>query len=317
MVCACFFFSPQACYLLRNWTDEFAGAEVVRTRDPVVLASLSLVCDVGAVYDAATHRYDHHQRSFNEYFSVAHESISKLSSAGLIYKHFGREIIGRIVGMPLTPSQLDVLYHKVYEDFVLALDACDNGVSQHDGVPRYRIGTSLPSRVGNLNPEWNEEPSQVNVSERFAAAMEMAGNEFVAFVRKVWTAWWPARAIVLESLVSSLEIDASGQLLVLQHFCPWKDHLLEIEHEQCIAGRTQYVLYADAGGSWRIQAVPIRADSFDNRRPLPAPWMGIRDEALSTLTGIPGCVFVHANGFIGGHKNYEGALQMARKALHM
>ena len=33
------------------------------------------------------------------------------------------------------------------------------------------------------------------------------------------------------------------------------------------------------------------------------------------VSGIPGCVFVHASGFIGGNATLEGALEMARKAL--
>lgn len=48
---------------------------------------------------------------------------------------------------------------------------------------------------------------------------------------------------------------------------------------------------------------------------LPDPWCGLRDKQLSQLTGIPGCVFVHANGFIGGNETYSGVLQMAAQAL--
>lgn len=44
-------------------------------------------------------------------------------------------------------------------------------------------------------------------------------------------------------------------------------------------------------------------------------WRGIRDEELSKLSGIPGCIFVHASGFIGGNINREGALEMARVTL--
>ena len=51
--------------------------------------------------------------------------------------------------------------------------------------------------------------------------------------------------------------------------------------------------------------------------PLLEVWRGIRDEQLSELSGIPGCVFVHANGFIGGNVSYEGALKMAQKTLEM
>lgn len=36
---------------------------------------------------------------------------------------------------------------------------------------------------------------------------------------------------------------------------------------------------------------------------------------LSDLTGIPGCIFVHAGGFIGGNDTKEGVMAMARKAL--
>lgn len=67
----------------------------------------------------------------------------------------------------------------------------------------------------------------------------------------------------------------------------------------------------------RPQAVSKTASSFENRRSMPAAWRGIRDAALSSLSGIPGCVFVHAGGFIGGNDTYEGALAMARASLTM
>jgi hypothetical protein len=35
-------------------------------------------------------------------------------------------------------------------------------------------------------------------------------------------------------------------------------------------------------------------------------WRGIRDTELSKVSGIPGCIFVHASGFIGGNSSYEG-----------
>jgi uncharacterized UPF0160 family protein len=61
--------------------------------------------------------------------------------------------------------------------------------------------------------------------------------------------------------------------------------------------------------------MPVSVDSFENRKPLPAEWRGLRDKELSVKAGIPGCVFVHAAGFIGGNKTYEGAVRMAQKAL--
>lgn len=37
----------------------------------------------------------------------------------------------------------------------------------------------------------------------------------------------------------------------------------------------------------------------------------------SAACGIPGGVFVHASGFIGGNDSLEGAVAMAAKALEM
>ena len=44
------------------------------------------------------------------------------------------------------------------QEFIEAIDAIDNGISQYDTDirPKYRVGTDLSSRVGHLNPAWNE-----------------------------------------------------------------------------------------------------------------------------------------------------------------
>lgn len=79
-----------------------------------------------------------------------------------------------------------------------------------------------------------------------------------------------------------------------------------------------YVLYPESeapNAKWRIQCVPKSTDSFENRKSMPEAWRGVRDEELSQVSGIPGGVFVHAAGFIGGNATYEGVLEMARKSI--
>ena len=76
-----------ACWLLRQ-TATYQNSPIRRSRDTAVLDSLPIVVDVGATYNPATNRYDHHQRGFTETFSPDHPI--KLSSAGLVYKHFGQ-----------------------------------------------------------------------------------------------------------------------------------------------------------------------------------------------------------------------------------
>jgi len=82
------------------------------------------------VYDLSKDRYDHHQRGFDEVFG--HGFVSKLSSARLIYKHFGLEIISKdIVRDPRHPN-VECIYLVVYKSFVEAIDAINNGINMYD-----------------------------------------------------------------------------------------------------------------------------------------------------------------------------------------
>ena len=75
----------------------------------------------------------------------------------------------------------------------------------------------------------------------------------------------------------------------------------QLEEELALSQKVLFCLFKDEReGKWRIQAVSVSATSFDNRRSMPTAWRGLRDDKLSEVAGIPGCVFCHANGFIGG-----------------
>ncbi|KAK4261742.1 hypothetical protein QN277_004699 [Acacia crassicarpa] len=306
------------CFMIRL-SDKFSNAEIVRTRDPQVLEGLDAVLDVGGVYDPSQDRYDHHQKGFEEVFG--HGFSTKLSSAGLVYKHFGREIIAKELKVNEEYPDVHRLYLAVYKSFMEAIDAIDNGINQYDTdqPPKYVNNTHLSSRVGRFNLDWTDpDQSQEKENEAFQRAMSLAGSEFLDSVRFHAKSWLPARSIVMETLEARHAVDPSGEILVLTKFCPWKLHLFELEMEMKIDPPIKYVLYEDERSkNWRIQAVAVAPDRFESRKSLPSQWRGLRDDELSRVSGIPGCVFVHMSGFIGGNQNFEGALSMARAALKM
>lgn len=305
------------CFLLQQ-TAKFTGAEVVRTRDPAVLAELDVVIDVGGVYDPETDRFDHHQRGFTEVFG--HGFVTKLSSAGLVYKHYGREIVAKTMGLDSSSPEVEEVYLTLYKNFMEAIDAIDNGVNQWDSEapPKYLNNTHLSARVGGLNPAWNEDSSDATLAAGFQAAIALTGAEFTDALSYLAKSWLPARALVLADLQARTQIDPSGQIMKLNSYCPWKEHLYQLEEELGISGEVKYVLYEDEREKkWRIQAVGVAPGSFESRKALPVAWRGFRDGELSSVTGIPGGVFVHASGFIGGNDTYAGALEMAKKALTM
>jgi len=61
---------------------------------------------------------------------------TKLSSAGLVYLHFGHKVLAQILGLPVDDHITDKIYNKLYSNFIQELDAIDNGISQTDGEPR-------------------------------------------------------------------------------------------------------------------------------------------------------------------------------------
>ncbi|EEF43430.1 Protein MYG1, putative [Ricinus communis] len=306
------------CFMIRL-TNKFSNAEIVRSRDLQVLESLDAVLDVGGVYDPVHDRYDHHQKGFEEVFG--HGFTTKLSSAGLVYKHFGKEIIAKELQLDEGHPNVHRLFLAIYKSFMEAIDAVDNGINQYDTdkPPRYVNNTHLSSRVGRLNLDWIEpDQSPEKENEVFQRAMTLAGSEFLDSLHYHAKSWLPARSIVMECLEARSDVDPSGEIMVLATFCPWKLHLFEIEEELKIEPSIKYVLYQDDRSKhWRVQAVAVAPDRFESRRALPAQWRGLRDDELSRESGIPACVFVHMSGFIGGNKSYEGALAMARAALKL
>uniref|UniRef100_A0A8C6W703 Melanocyte proliferating gene 1 n=1 Tax=Nannospalax galili TaxID=1026970 RepID=A0A8C6W703_NANGA len=306
-----------ACALLRL-LPEYRDAEIVRTRDPEKLASCDIVVDVGGEYDPQRHRYDHHQRTFTETMSSLCPGKpwqTKLSSAGLVYLHFGHKLLAQLLGTSEEDTVVDTLYDKMYENFVEEVDAVDNGISQwEEGEPRYALTTTLSARVARLNPTWNQ-PNQ-DTEAGFRHAMELVQEEFLQRLNFYQHSWLPARALVEEALAQRFKVDPSGKIVELaKGGCPWKEHLYHLESELSPPVAISFVIYTDQAGQWRVQCVPKEPHSFQSRLPLPEPWRGLRDEALDQVSGIPGCIFVHASGFIGGHHTREGALSMARATL--
>lgn len=310
-------------WMLRQ-TPEYRNSNVIRTRDLQVLEPLGIVIDVGGVYDHENRRYDHHQRGYDERFDEGKEGktgrCTKLSASGLVYRHYGKDII-RAYYPSLSEEHLELVYKKLYNSLLEALDAVDTGVEMApEGVELvYKDATGLSSRVGRLNPRWNEVDANGNApdpDERFELASNICGEDFLAVLTKIAESDIPARDFVEKALLERKEIDPSGEIIKFHSGgLPWKGQLYELEKKHSVDPLVKFVLYTDQAGMWRVQAVTVEGTLFENRLSLPEEWRGVRDQDLEGVTKIPGSRFVHAAGFIGGNDTFEGALEMARVAL--
>ena len=313
-------------WLLRQ-LPKYKNSKLVRSRDNAVLEKLDIVIDVGGCYDHSKLRYDHHQRGFFETFDgdvgvakgpedATGVFKTKLSVTGLVYKHYGREVIQALYPY-LIGQRLEAVYLKLYKDMIEGIDAIDNGIEVCDN-PRYREGTGLSRRIARLNPRWNELPKldQKGEDAKFESACSLAGEEFSEQLRCLTESWLPARDLVEAALLNRKNVDSCEQILCFERGgMPWKQHLYELEREHQVTSKILFVLYPDQSGMWRVQAVTVEGTAFKNRLSLPEAWRGLRNEELTSVSKIEGCCFCHNAGFIGGNKTMEGALKMAKETI--
>ena len=258
------------CWMLKC-LPKYASAPIVRSRDPKVLEPLEIVIDVGGIYEHGKLRYDHHQRGFFETFDGAvgvatgpenatGKYKTKLSASGLVYKHYGREIIASLhPTLKASPDELEWVFQKMYKDFMEGIDANDNGIEVADEV-RYKEGTSLPLRVARLNSRWNTPPGGPTEDERFAKASALCGEEFSAVLDYIATCELPARTAVRQPtpLARSPGRHRSRSLLALTHL------ILCCACVRCPGGRGARGIQAGApirGGAQVFERRPSVEDS--------------------------------------------------------
>lgn len=129
-----------------------------------------------------------------------------------------------MIEQPIDSAVVDTLWLKMYSDFVEAFDGIDNGITQYvSSEPAlYRSRTDISSRIGSLNPRWNEDSNDQILDDRFTQASQLAGKEFLERLDYLHKAWLPAREIVKRAVEKRKDVHPSGKVLVFDEFAPWK-----------------------------------------------------------------------------------------------
>lgn len=76
---------------------------------------------------------------------------------------------------------------------------------------------------------------------------------------------------------------------------------------------SDYVLFPDDDGGWRLLGIPDEAGSFGLKRPLPAEWAGLVDDELASVVGVAGAKFCHKNRFLAVFASEAAASAAIRK----
>ena len=268
---------------------------VVRSRDREALAlakgdANTALVDVGGEYDPERGLLDHHfvgspLRPWNN---------KPYASAGMVYEylHYPKD-------------------HWMSE-VVEKIDLVDNGTK----VEGWTLSLTLHKCNPVTNSNFDERFEKLTILIENAIMASMNSKEFIDMIEnhdqvQDWVGEYDEAQRQSEARVRRVMKEA-GDLLILNQFEP---ALVNVVHET--KSETLFSIYPSPTDGYMVQQIPVEANSFDGRLSLPAIWAGKRDEELSQLTGVPGCIFVHPGRFIGGNKTLEGAIEMAKKAIEI
>ncbi len=266
--------------------------EVIRTRDPQIIATGDYVLDVGSVYDAEKNKFDHHQRGG----AAVRENGIPYASFGLIWKKFGVEVAG-------SQGVADL----IDRDFAQPIDAFDNGVVLYELTHPSKIHPlHLQSTLFLFESARGETPNQ-----------DEAFLEAVAFARRLLE-----RKIVhtkaeeeVATIVRSKYQDAPDKRLVLIDVRPTVPRVpttsILSEYPE-----PMFFVRQHENGNWQAVAVSVNPEnSFEKRKSFPESWAGKIGEDFAVASGVSDALFCHNGRFMVVAVSKESAIKLAELAL--
>jgi len=284
----------------------FPGSELLRTRDPAVIAHADFAVDVGGVWDPEKGRFDHHQKGFQG----ARASGVVYASAGLVWKEYGPRCVALVAeqaGHALSLTQATEIAHAIDADLVQYLDMSDTGAARN--APG---SYGLSAIISGFNPGWLDEQAAGSAAAadalrmtRFRRAMEIATD-----ILRNGVLYRVGALLAVQQVRQSQRLD-DGRLLFLENSAlPWAS-IVRNEMPQVLF----VISHSVAEQRYMLHTVPSAAESFEARKDLPRSWAGLQGEELAAATGVSDAVFCHNNLFIAACKSWDGVLDMARQAL--
>ncbi len=299
-------------YTILNYL--YPNNQLIRTRDPTLIATANLTIDVGGVYDANQGRYDHHQLDFTDTFND--QSQIKLSSAGLIWKHYGRQLIQTYCQQSkIDVYNLESTYYDLYWQIFAEIDAHDNGQRQYtdnfyDLLKNKTIRNHYPTNLNLISTI-----TKLNTSDTANHTAQMTAFKKASDV--VWTLFdihLTHYFVVQNELTTDIATIANAysqsqptdRYLVVRTDCNnWRKGIQLYEDTHLDRLPILFLIYPNSNATWNIRT--LSDQQFKSRQDL---------LPLSQLQKLVTCpdeiTFIHTKLFIGASLTLETAIEMAQ-----
>ncbi len=269
-----------------------AYIEIIRTRDPKILAKADMVVDVGNIYNPDTLRCDHHQGGV-----WSHRNGIPTAALGLVWA-----ICGKIIC-----DGNEAVYRKIKTVLIYHVDAIDNGKEvstlnykrMHVATIREAIRTFLPS-----NDELNHK---FNYDTAFDRAVAFAEHYLSREIQKALD-----EERLIPEVTEHFKTSESKEVLIFDKFLPWAEVLRQFPDPKFVVGPSN-----TNKGAWSVTSVNKQRELKDTQLYLPEIWRGKIGSELGALTGYDDVLFSNPNGFNMVAESKETCIKLAELAIEL
>jgi uncharacterized UPF0160 family protein len=268
-----------------------------RSTKPEDIEKADIVYDIGLIYNPKKFRFDHHQNSPD----LVRVNGIPYAAFGLVFKHFGPELISLISGQK-NKKVIAEVFDIVEKKLVQHIDAIDNGMSTYTqnfkGVDVFTIDNyyqmcKFATGVDDMKNIDKKFFELVKLSEHI---IENVLNYAVSIQKEISFG------------VKTYDKAKDKRVIVCDRFYAFNFNKFP---------EPLVVAYPDLRGGWSAKNVQAGEDLYDSRFYFPESWRGLVDEELEKVCGVKGAKFCHKSGFLCVNKTKEGLMEMINKAFNI
>jgi len=289
--------------------------KITRSRNPEIIKSFlekgDIILDNGRDYNLEKNIFDHHQ----EGGAGARESGVPYAGFGLIWKHFGKQVCLKEIkkqnsefkkekagGEKDLNTAVEYVWQKIDEGIVSNIDATDTGYTDYYSEKTHDSAFVPDKIVGSFVPNWREDYA---MADKIFAKLSKAVELLIKREIKISYDRFLAKNLVEEAYQNSPD----KRVIIFERGYPWKEILVEKQEPLFV------VFPTINNDGWMVQAVPLKKDSQDIRKKFPQSWLGKAGPDLAEVSGVKTAKFCHSAGFLAVANDFEGAKQLAQKAI--
>lgn len=254
-----------------------------------------IVYDIGLIYNPKKLRFDHHQNDS----SLTRENSIPYAAFGLVFKHFGPELIS-IISKEKNKKVIAEIFEIIEKKLVQHIDAMDNGKSTYKQLFK--------------------DVDIATIDNYFQMCKFAAGVDDMKKIDKKFFELVKFSEPILENIINYAVGIQKEKSLGIKAYDKAKDKRVIICDRFYSFNFNKFpeplvVIYPDLRNNWSAKNVQTGEDAYDARFYFPKSWRGLVDEELEKACGVKGAKFCHKSGFLCVNETKEGLLEMVRLGM--